>query len=120
VADSEKHVSKTMEMGLGEAVKRLLQVEILRQHGLVTISESMKEERDLIFAALNTHKLHLGFDCDGDDQPDTVEIFAKSAATSCCRLVPIDTSRAVPAATSRRAAPAATSRRKKTVTEEKP
>lgn len=119
MADSEKHVSKTMEMGLGEAVKRLLQVEILRQHGLVAISESMKEERDLIFAALNTHKLHLGFDCDGDDQPDSVEIFAKSAATACCRLVPIDTSRAAPAATSRRAAPA-TSRRKKTVTEEKP
>lgn|GEM_PF-5804928 len=119
MTDTEKHVSKTMEMGLGEAVRRLLQVEILRQHGLVNISDSMKEERDLIFAALNTHKLHLGFDCDGDDQPDTVEIFAKSAATACCRLVPIDTSRVAPAATSRRAAPAGTSRRKKTVSEEK-
>jgi hypothetical protein len=109
-----------MEMGLGEAVRRLLQVEILRQHGLVKVSESMQAERDLIFAALNTHRLHLGFDCDDDGQPDSVEIFAKSAATACCRLVPIDTSRAAIPATSRRAAPA-TSRRKKTpVPEEKP
>lgn len=120
MSEDPKHVSKTMEMGLGEAIRRLLQVEILRQHRLVAITDSMKEERDLIFAALNTHKLHLGFDCDGDDQPDSVEIFAKSAATACCRLVPIDTSRAAPAATSRRAAPASTSRRKKAPTEEKP
>ena len=105
-----KVISKTVEMGLGEAIKRLLQVEILRQHRLVP-TEKMQEERDLIFAALNTHMLHLGFDCDGDGQPDTVEIFAKSAQTSCCRLVPIDTSRTT-TPTARRAP--ATSRRKKT------
>ena len=118
MADEPKSVSKTIEMGLGEAVKRLLQVEILRQHRLVAVSASMQEERDLIFAALNTHKLHLGFDCNGDDQPDSVEIFAKSASTSCCRLVPIDTSRAAQASTSRRPAPAAPP--KTAASEEKP
>lgn len=89
---------KKMQMGLGEAVLRLLQVETLRSRG---ISPEAKHERDLIIQALNTHQLDLGFDCDDDGVPDSAQIFAKSAATACCRLVPIDTSRKV-AASSRR------------------
>lgn len=95
---SEK-VQKTLQMGLGEAILRLLHVELLRSRGL---SPEAKRERDLIVEALNTHQLDLGFDCNEDGIPDTVQIFAKSAATACCRLVPVDTSRKSSATSSRR------------------
>jgi hypothetical protein len=32
----------------------------------------------------------LGFDCNADAVPDTVEIFQQSAKTSCCRILPMD------------------------------
>jgi hypothetical protein len=45
----------------------------------------------MIVEALNQHDaLNLGFDCNMDGVPDSVEIFAKSAETSCCRLVQDD------------------------------
>ena len=80
-------------MGLGEAVQRLMRVEFLRQKGLTAVPENLLAERNLIVAALNTHKLDLGFDCNSDGVPDTVEIFKKAAETSCCRIVPADSSR---------------------------
>lgn len=92
-------VQKKMQMGLGEAIQRLLQVETLRSRG---ISPEAKNERDLIIQALNTHQLDLGFDCDADGVPDSVQIFAKSAATACCRLMPLDTSRKATSTSSRR------------------
>ena len=93
MADEAKSVQKTMQMGLGEAIQRLMQVEHLRTRGLHSVPEDAKKERDLIVEALNTHKLDLGFDCDADGVPDSVAIFAKSVETACCRLVPADTSR---------------------------
>ena len=95
---------KRMQMGLGEALLRLLQVETLRSRGLAKVPAEAKAERDLIVEALNTQKLDLGFDCDDDGVPDSVQIFAKSAQTACCRLTPADTSRKAPAASSRRKA----------------
>lgn len=89
-----QNVQKTMQMGLGEAIQRLLQVEMLYRNGYSKVPEQLVTERDMIVAALNTHKLDLGFDCNADGVPDTVEIFQKSAATSCCRIVPSDSSRA--------------------------
>ena len=92
--DVEKTVQKTLKMGLGEAIQRLMRVELMRQKGFSSVPEQLSAERDMIVAALNTHQLNLGFDCDGDGAPDTVEIFQKSAETSCCRIVPSDSSRA--------------------------
>lgn len=95
--------SKTLEMGLGEAILRLMNVEKLRSRGLVAVPQEAIAERDLIVEALNTHRLDLGFDCDLDGVPDSVAIFAKSAQTSCCRLAPVDNSRkAVSGSNSRR------------------
>lgn len=94
---------KTMQMGLGEAIHRLLQVELMRTRGLSAVPAEAKAERDLIVEALNTHLLDLGFDCDMDGVPDTVQIFAKSAQTSCCRIIPTDTSRKQTGDSSRRA-----------------
>lgn len=89
-----KSVQKRMSMGLGEAMLRLMQVEALRSRGLAKVPEEARAERDLIVEALNTHQLDLGFDCDGDGVPDSIQIFSKSAQTACCRLTPTDTSRA--------------------------
>ena len=80
--------SKTLQMGLGEAINRLN-----RLHSKVTRSiatEDEQSEHDLILEALNKTKLDLGFDCDLDGIPDTIEIFARTAKTSCCRIVDID------------------------------
>ena len=86
-----------MQMGLGEAMKRLIMLHTKTSRAIATVEE--REERDLILDALNEIKLDLGFDCNMDGVPDTVAIFAQSAETACCRLVPADTSRrAKPAA----------------------
>ncbi|MBM4356931.1 MAG: hypothetical protein FJ096_02370 [Deltaproteobacteria bacterium] len=87
-------VNKTMQMGLGEAIQRLMHVEMMRRNGYSKVPEQLAAERDMIVAALNTHKLDLGFDCNSDGVPDTVEIFKQAAETSCCRIVPSDSSRA--------------------------
>lgn len=92
MSEDAARVQKAMKMGLGEAVKRLMRVELLLQTGLAP-SDQMKAERQMILEALNTHQLSLGFDCDNDGVPDTVEIFKQAAETSCCRIVPADTSR---------------------------
>lgn len=99
---SDLTITKTMQMGLGEALQRLLKVELLLQRGIALVPEETREERRLIIDALNTHKLDLGFDCNLDGVPDTVEIFAKSAATACCKIVVSDTSRSSKPASSRR------------------
>lgn len=78
--------TKTMQMGLGTAVRRLLDVEMRYRKG--DMSQGLYEERALLIEALNRLQLDLGFDCDDDGVPDTVEIFEKSAKTSCCRIIP--------------------------------
>jgi hypothetical protein len=78
-----------VKMGLGEAILRLVHVESLYANNL-DVPDDLLKERELIVEALNQHsQLDLGFDCDGDGIPDTVEIFEKSAKESCCRILPI-------------------------------
>lgn len=79
-------IEKQIKMGLGEAVRRLLDLEIKYRQGQRT--EELTTERLLVLEALNRVELDLGFDCNEDGVPDTVEIFEKSAATSCCRIMP--------------------------------
>jgi hypothetical protein len=78
--------NKEVKIGLGEAVSRLLKLELTRINGLYKMPELAIKERDMLFSALNEIKIDLGFDCDGDGVPDTVEIFEQSANTSCCRI----------------------------------
>ena len=105
-----------MQMGLGEAIKRLTLLERKVSRAIATDGE--REERTLILDALNEIKLDLGFDCNMDGVPDTVAIFAQSAETACCRLIPADTSRRAPAKKApARKKPAA--RRKPTTTRRK-
>ena len=78
-------MNKQMQVGLGEAIKRvnLLHSKVTRR--LATAEE--REEHDLLMNALDNIKIDLGFDCDGDGIPDSIEIFTATAKTSCCRLI---------------------------------
>lgn len=84
---------KAMQVGLGEAIQRLMRVEIRLRQGFTNTPEETRAEYQLLLDALNTHQLDLGFDCDEDGVPDSLEIFSKSAHTSCCRILPTNTSR---------------------------
>jgi hypothetical protein len=99
---NKESFQKTMKMGLGEAIRRLIRVEMARYGGLGDKKVSSAEV-DMIYEALNTQKLDLGFDCNDDGVPDTVEIFTQSSHTSCCRLIPADTSRVTKSSPRRKA-----------------
>ena len=79
---------KKMQVGLGEAILRvnLLHAKIIRS----VADENESTEHALLMEALIEIKIDLGFDCNDDGVPDTIEIFSKTAKTSCCRLVPFD------------------------------
>ena len=80
-----------VHMGLGEAIIRSNSLQVKMQAGIANIEE--KAEYKMIMDALNNIQIDIRFDCDGDGIPDTVEIFKKSANTSCCRLVEVESSR---------------------------
>tara|TARA_R100000406_G_scaffold85860_1_gene69501 strand:- start:2183 stop:2479 length:297 start_codon:yes stop_codon:yes gene_type:complete len=82
---------KSMAMGLGEAIQRHNTLHKAITSGIA--SPDMRSEYKLITDALNNIKLDLGFDCDEDGIPDTIEVFSKTAKTSCCRLIPTKSGR---------------------------
>ena len=102
---------KKMQVGLGEAIRRVNTLHSKLGRGIA--SETEKSEHSLLMDALNEIKIDLGFDCDGDGIPDTIEVFARTAQTSCCRLIPAD---AAPAPKRRRTS----SRAKKAPVKKKP
>jgi hypothetical protein len=78
-----------MFMGIGDAILRLVHVERMYADG-VDPGEVLVSERKMIVEALNQqYQLDLGFDCNMDGVPDTIEIFMQSAETSCCRILPM-------------------------------
>ena len=80
-----------VHMGLGEAIERLMRVDSMATTGYGGKREELLAERRLIVEALNQqYKLDLGFDCNMDGIPDTIEIFMQTAQTSCCRILPMD------------------------------
>lgn len=86
-ADQSVTLQRNIHLGLGEAIRRLIRVEMMYARGL-TADRTLLDESHLITDALNQqYQLDLGFDCDGDGVPDSIEIFTKSAETACCRLV---------------------------------
>lgn len=78
---------KILRIGLGEAVSRLMKLELMRSNRLHPFPDEAIREREMLYMALNEIKIDLGFDCDGDGIPDSVEIFEQSAKSSCCRIV---------------------------------
>ena len=78
-------MNKQMQVGLGEAIRRVNTLSSRKSRGILSTAES--EEYDLLMSALDNIKIDLGFDCDGDGIPDSIEIFTATAKTSCCRLI---------------------------------
>lgn len=76
-----------IKMPLGKAILRLNSLHSRVVRGIA--SDKDKVEHDLIRDALNKTELSLGFDCDGDGVVDVDDVFTKTAATSCCRLVDV-------------------------------
>ena len=76
---------KQLQVGLGDAVRRVIYLHAKIRSRVA--SEDDKSEHELLMDALNNIKIDLGFDCDGDGIPDTIEIFTATAKTSCCRLI---------------------------------
>jgi hypothetical protein len=83
--------NKVVKMGLGEAMLRLNKLQVLISSGISKKQD--KEEYNMIMEALNNIQIDIGFDCNDDGIPDTVDIFKASANTSCCRLVDTESSR---------------------------
>lgn len=81
-------MNKQMQVGLGEAIKRVNHLHSKVSRGIINKEE--REEHDLLMSALDNIKIDLGFDCDGDGIPDSIEIFTATAKTSCCRLVDLE------------------------------
>ena len=88
MSETVRAFEKKMQVGLGEAIRRVNRLHSKMGRGIASTEE--KSEHDLLMDALNEIKIDLGFDCDNDGIPDTIEVFAKTAKTSCCRLVPSD------------------------------
>jgi len=82
-----------VNMGLGDAIQRLVQLEFRYRQGISQLPETDIQERNMLLGALNQFELNLGFDCNIESAPNNVSIFEQSAATSCCRILPFDTSR---------------------------
>jgi hypothetical protein len=80
--------SKQVKVGLGDALQRLLTVELRLMTGTSTVEPADLAQRQLILDALNLTQLDLGFDCNDDGVPDNMDIFEQAANTSCCRVVP--------------------------------
>ena len=83
--------NKVVKMGLGEAMLRLNHLQVKISSGISKQEE--KDEYHMIMEALNNIQIDIGFDCNDDGIPDTVDIFQASANTSCCRLVDRESSR---------------------------
>lgn len=79
--------SKQIKVGLGDALQRLLTVELRVMNGMSKVEETDLAQRQLILDALNLTQLDLGFDCNNDGVPDNADIFEQAAHTSCCRVV---------------------------------
>jgi hypothetical protein len=95
----ELNFQRQVQMGLGEAILRLVHVELKYANGVFDLPDHLKQEREMIVEALNQYELNLGFDCNTDKTdtvPDTVAIFERAAVTSCCRIFHKDTSRRQP------------------------
>lgn len=81
-------MNKQMQVGLGEAIKRVNHLHAKVSKSIASLEE--KEEHILLMNALDNIKIDLGFDCDGDGIPDSIEIFTATAKTSCCRLIDLN------------------------------
>jgi|SaaInl5LU_22_DNA_1037371.scaffolds.fasta_scaffold31854_1 hypothetical protein len=85
--------SKIVKIGLGEALSRFIKLNFLKARGVIKDTDPGWKEIDLLKEAIDSIKLDLSFDCDGDGIPDTVEIFERSSKDDCCRVIKGDSAK---------------------------
>jgi hypothetical protein len=78
-----------VHLGLGQAVQRLIRVELSMAAGIRLPAEALAEA-EMLRKTLDQYDLEIAFDCNQDGVPDTIEIYQKAADTSCCRLIEPD------------------------------
>lgn len=83
---------KSLQMGLGQAIKQLVTVEFARRMGYHHLPEAALREQDMLIQALDHYVLPLMVDCDDTDEAEpAISIeqprFTQAAETSCCRIV---------------------------------
>lgn len=78
----------SLHIGLGDAIQRLVRVEMMYARGLTPGRELLDEAAQIVEAMNGRFTLDLGLDCDTPEVPDNVAYFAHAAATACCRIVP--------------------------------
>jgi hypothetical protein len=83
---------KIVTLGLGEAVQRLIRVEVAHAMGLRVREDALAEAR-MLRETMDQYDLQVAFDCNIDGVPDTVDIYQQAADTSCCRIVSVPTRR---------------------------
>tara|TARA_Y100000310_G_scaffold140395_1_gene139865 strand:- start:1613 stop:1888 length:276 start_codon:yes stop_codon:yes gene_type:complete len=76
---------KVLKIGLGDALSRMLKVEMDRRARVLPPKDSMNEV-SMIVEALNAHSLTLSLSCESEPGVEGVEVFKKSIQTSCCRI----------------------------------
>ena len=83
-----------ISMGLGDAIIRLIKVFQAHRTRQGNVQQRA-DEIDMIVAALNQTVIDIGLDCDDDGIADVPmdQVFHKSVTTSCCRILPKDSSR---------------------------
>jgi hypothetical protein len=79
---------KIVKLGLGEAVQRLIRVEVAHALGYQVRDVALSEAK-MLRETLDQYDLEVAWDCNLDEVPDTVDIYAQAADTSCCRIVSV-------------------------------
>lgn len=88
MAKPQESFEHRVYLGIGDAILRLIKVEMARSNGMYPTGIAAREI-ELIVQALNQqYQLDLGMDCNRDGVPDSIQAFTESAQTSCCRILP--------------------------------
>lgn len=79
-------VEKSLTIGLGDALERLIQLHDRVIMGIATPED--REERKVLLGALNAVPVDLSASCDIEPPPtaDGVGLLTETARTSCCRI----------------------------------
>ena len=94
----DKVFARKISVGFGDAVKKMIYTELTRalMPGGVELAEvrQSRDEFNLIVEALNQYNVNIDFECgpNADDIEEGMALFAESAKSSCCRVLPYGTS----------------------------
>tara|TARA_B100001287_G_scaffold274399_1_gene279648 strand:- start:1655 stop:1963 length:309 start_codon:yes stop_codon:yes gene_type:complete len=78
---------KIRKLGGGDGVERMMKLFVKITNGVA--SDQDREEYKMVKEGLNYWQIEVGFDCDSDGIPDTVDIFRQNVENlGCCPLIP--------------------------------